>query len=61
MIYGVFLLVVCFYVFGEFSFQKVESFKSTAKKHQQYQNQSGLLQNFKVLIMLPCIFKCSST
>lgn len=51
MISGVFLLVVCVRVFGEFSFQNIESLKSTAKKHQQYQNHSGLLQSFKVFIV----------
>lgn len=59
MICGGFLLVVCYCVFGEFSFQNIESLKRTAKKHQQYQNQSGLLQNLKVFIMIPCICKCS--
>lgn len=45
-----------------FFFQKVDlKKKNTAKKLQQYQNQSGGLQNLKVFTMLPCICKSFST
>lgn len=56
--------MVCFVLFGVvlvFFFQKVDLKKNTAKKLQQYQNQSGGLQNLKVFTMIPCICKSFST